>query len=120
VEGHDGGVDTEQSVSAQYFRIPVLEIEGFMRGCGRGVADGMLVIRGVCDGGIDGRLVIGGICDREVGERGDADGGRLNDGRCRNRVCLWDNDWLETLVRKPQRCGNGSCSGVFPVRASRL
>jgi hypothetical protein len=69
VEGQDAGVDTEQCVPAQHFHVPVLEVEGLMRGYGRGV---------------DGRLVIRSICDREVGQSGDADGWRLSDGRCRN------------------------------------
>ena len=53
MEGQDGGVDAEQYVLAQHFHVPVVEVEGLVRGYGRGVIDRM--------------LVIGGICDRQVG-----------------------------------------------------
>jgi len=47
-------MDAEQRVAAQHFNIPVLEVEGIVRGYGRG-----LVVRGVCSG--------------EVGQAGDAE-----------------------------------------------
>ena len=64
-------MDTEQCVSAQYFDIPVLEIEGVVGGYGRGV-DGGLVVRSICDG--------------EIGQRGDTDRRRLSDGGRRDGV----------------------------------
>ena len=81
-------MDTEECVPAQYFDVPVIKVEGFMWGRGRGV-DRKFIIRSIWDRGVDGRLVIGGICDGEVGQRGDAGGRRMSDGsggRRRNRV----------------------------------
>ena len=88
MEGQCANVDTEESVPAQYFDVPVVEVEGFMWGCGRGV-DRKFFVRSICDRGVDGRLIIGGICDSEVGQSGDADGWRMSDGgggRRRNQV----------------------------------
>ena len=77
MERKDARVDTEERVPAQDFDIPIFEVEGVMRGYGRGVG---------------GRLVIRGIRNREIGEGGNADGRRLDCRRCRN--CFW------------LRCGN--------------
>ena len=93
---------TEECVPAQYFRVPILEVEGLVWSYGRGVdgmllvrsiwddgVDRMLVSRGIRGGGVDWRLVIGRrICDREVGQSGNADGWRLCDGRPGDSVCL--------------------------------
>ena len=73
MEGQGADVDTEQRVPAQYFDVPIVKVEGFMRSCGRGV---------------DGRFVVRGICD-EVGQSGSAGGRRMSDGsdgRRRSRV----------------------------------
>jgi hypothetical protein len=124
-------VDTEQCVPAQRFHVPILEVEGLVRGCGRGVVGGRLVVRGICDRDVDGRLVIGSICDREVGESGDADRWRLCDRRCGNHdIWPWGENQLEwgrlkdmrfgIFVGKSQGCDNGSCGGVFLVRARSL
>jgi len=51
-------MDAEQRVATQHFNVPVLEVEGIVRGYGRGV---------------DSRLVVGGICSGEVGQAGDAE-----------------------------------------------
>ena len=80
-------MDTEERVPAQYFDVPVVEAEGFVRSRGRGV-DWKIVIRSICDRGVDGKLIIGGICDGEVGQSGNVDGWRMSDGgdgRRRNR-----------------------------------
>ena len=132
MEGQDGGVDAEGRVTTQHFHVSVLEIEGFVWNHGHGV-DGELLVRGICDGGANGGVVIGNVCGREVGESGDADGRRVSDGGdrgCRNYVRLWDGDRFELRrlrgarfgisVGKPERCDDGSCSGVFLVRASRF
>jgi len=50
-------MDAEQRVATQHFDVPVLEVEGIMRGYSCGV---------------DRSLIIGGICDCEVGQAGDA------------------------------------------------
>ena len=132
MERQGAGGDTEECVSAQHFDVPILEVEGFMRGYGRRV-DERLVIGNTCRRGIDGRLVIRGVCDYEVGQSGDADGGGMDDGsggRCRDWVCLFDGDrfgWrrlknigFEVLVRESERCGNGSCGGVLFAFVSRF
>ena len=88
MEGQGADVDTEERVPAQYFDIPVVKVEGFVRSRGRGV-DGKIVIRSICDRGVDGKLIIRGICDGVVGQSGDAGGRRMSDGsdeRRRNRV----------------------------------
>jgi hypothetical protein len=125
-------VDTEQCIPTQHFNVPVLEVEGLVLGCGRGVIEGRLVVRNISDRSVDGKLVIGSICDREVGQGGNAEGRRMRSRRCRDHsVWLWDGgrfEWkrLRNLLRfgisawKSQGCGNGSCSGVFLVRTSRL
>jgi len=79
--------------------------------------------------GVERRLVIRNIPDREVGQSRDADGWGLNEGRYRNGVYLWGGDgfewrvlrilWCEVPARKPQGCGNGSCSRVFLVYPGR-
>ena len=79
MEGQCADVDTEERVPAQYFNVPVVEVEGFMRSRGRGV-DRKIVIRSIWDRGIDGRFIIGGICDGEVGQSGDAGGWGMSDG----------------------------------------
>jgi hypothetical protein len=68
VEGQDASVDTEQRVSAQHLHIPVLEVEGLVQGGDRGVANGGLDVRSICDHSVGGKLVIRGICEREVGQ----------------------------------------------------
>jgi hypothetical protein len=122
-------VDTEQRIPAQHFHVPVLEVECLMPGCGHGVIDGRPVVRNT---GVDGRLVIGSICDREVGQGGNAEGRRMSSRRCRDHsVRLRDGDRFEwkrmrNLLRfgisawMSQGCGDGSCGGVFLVRACRL
>jgi len=72
-QGADG--DTEECIPAQHFHVPVIEIEGLMWNYGCGVNEGLIL-----EGGVRGRLIIGSICGREVGQSGDADGWRLNDG----------------------------------------
>jgi len=130
VEEQDGGVDAEERVPTQRFRVPVLEVEGLMRNQGRGV-DERLVVRGICESGAGGRPIIRSVCDREVGERGDTDRWRLgdgSDGRVGNRDRLWDGGrfgwWglrdLRISVGKPEGCGDESCSGVSLVRARRV
>ena len=72
----------EQYVLTQRFHVPVVEVEGLVRGCGRGVVDRM--------------LVIGGIRDREVGQSCDADGWRMSDRRSGNPgVWHWGGDRFE-------------------------
>ena len=58
MERQDACVDTEQRVAAQYFNVPILEVEGAMVGYCRG---------------IKGRLVVRGIRDGEIREGGDTD-----------------------------------------------
>ena len=110
MEGQDAGVDTEQRVPAQHFDVPVLEVEGIVGDCGRGV---------------DGGLVVGGICNGEVGQRRDTDGWRLIDWRRGDGVWLWGRDgferrWMKNVglgvsLGEPQGCGNGSCGGILLV-----
>ena len=81
-------MDAEKCVPAQDFDVPVLEVESFMWGYGRGFYV-RFIIRSACDRRVDGRFAIGGVCNGEVGQSGNADGWRLNEeggGRCRNRV----------------------------------
>jgi len=88
MEGQSADVDTEESVPAQHFHVPVLEVEGFMPSRYRWV-NGRLVGRG----GVGGGLIIRRICDREVGEGGDANGWRPSngaDGRFGNLVLFWN------------------------------
>ena len=130
MEGQDGGVNAEDRVPTQHFHIPVLEIERPMWSHGSGVG-GKLLVRSICDRRVGGRLFIGDIGGCEVGESGNADRWRVSDGgdrRCRNRIRLWDGDWFkgwrlrdlrfDVSAGKPERCDDGSCSGVFLVRAS--
>ena len=87
MEGQGADVDAEERIPAQYFDVPVIKVEGFMRSRGREV-DRKIVIRSIWDGGVNGRLIIGGICDGEVGQSGNVDGWRMSDGgdgRRRNR-----------------------------------
>ena len=65
-------MDTKESVPAQHFHVPVLEVEGLMWNRNRRV-DRKLIVRGIRDCGVGGKLVIGGIWDREVRERGNAE-----------------------------------------------
>jgi len=86
-------VDAEEGVLAQYFHVPVLEVEGLMLGRYHWV-DGRLVDRGRANGGV----IIRRIWDCEVGQGGDADGGRLSngaDGRFWSRVLFWNGDRFE-------------------------
>ena len=83
-------MNTEERIPAQHFRVSVLEVEGLVWGCGRGV-DGILVIRD--------------IRDREVGQSGDADRRRMG-GRCRDSVCLWSSDKFEWSLRPDIRSGD--------------
>jgi hypothetical protein len=72
----------EQYVLTQHFHVPIVEAEGLVRGCGRGVVGRMLVIEG--------------IRDREVGQSCDADGRRMSDRRSGNPgVRLWGGDRFE-------------------------
>ena len=74
----DCRVDAEEYVLAQHFRVPVLEVEGFVWNHGR-----------IVDGG--GTFVIRSIRAREVRESGDADRRRLgdgSDGRFRDCACI--------------------------------
>jgi hypothetical protein len=84
MERKDAGVNTEESVPAQDFDVPIFEVEGVMGGYSSGVG-GMLVIRG--------------IRNREIGEGGNADGRRVGYGRRRNCFGLWyDNRfWYRVL-----------------------
>jgi len=94
VKGKGASVDTEQRVPAQYLHVPVLDVEGPVGSYGRGV---------------DGRFVVGSICDCEVGQSGDADGRRLDDGGHKNRFWLWGSVgfgwrglrglWFDTCVK---------------------
>ena len=72
-------MDTEESVPAQHFRVPVLKVEGVVWNYGRGV-DERFVIGRIFERGVGGSSAIRSIGDREVGERGDADGRRPSDG----------------------------------------
>ena len=106
-------MDPEECVPAQYFDVPVLEVEGFMWGYGRR---------------IDGRLVIRNICGREIGKSGNADGRRPSGRRRRNRSNLWSNDrfeWrglrdmgFEICVWETQSCSDWSGTRVVLVRAT--
>ena len=106
-------MDTEQCVLAQHFDVPVLEVEGPMRGHDRRV---------------DGRLVVKSICDGEVGQSGDTYGWGVGDGSHGMWVCLWGGNrfrWrglrlrdlrFEIINRKSQGCDEWSCRGVFLIR----
>jgi hypothetical protein len=75
-------VDAEQCVLTQHFHVPIMEVEGLVWGCGRGVIDRM--------------PVIGGIGNREVGQSCDADGRRMSGRRSGNPgVWLWGGDRFE-------------------------
>ena len=124
VEGQDDGVDTEECVPAQHFSVSVLEIEGFVWSCSRGIG-WKLVIGSFCGGRVDGRFIIIGVRDREVRQSGDAGGRRLGDGYSRrwmNCARFWGGDQLrwrglgdlrfEIPVRKSKGCDNGGCGGI--------
>ena len=49
MERQDAGVGTEQGVVTQHLNVPVLEVEGVVRGYDHGV-EGWLVVRGIRDG----------------------------------------------------------------------
>ena len=107
-----------------------MEVEGLMRGCGLGTVDGMPVIRGLSDHSVDGGLVIGSVCDCEVGQSGDTDGRGQQDRRPMDHSRFCSDTWfewrdledlrLEFSARKSKSCDDGSCSGVFLVRAGGL
>ena len=76
----DCRVDAEEYVLAQHFRVPVLEVEGFVWNHGR-----------IVDGG--GTFVIRSIRAREVRESGDADRRRVAGWSNRERrscICPWN------------------------------
>ena len=116
-------MNTEQCVPAQYFHIPVVDVEGVMRdrGCG-----------------VDWRFVIRGVCDGEVGETGDAYGRRSGNRSYRDYIYFWGSDrigWrglglgnlrFGVSTRESQGCDDRGCSGVslafsflFPGREYR-
>ena len=66
MERKDTCVDTEEGVPAHHFHVPILEVEGVVRAYGRRVR---------------GRVLIKNICDLEIGQGGNADGGRLGGRR---------------------------------------
>ena len=73
MERKDACVDTEEGVRTQHFHVPILEVEGVMRGYSRGVGE---------------KLVIGSICNGEVGQTGNADGWGLGEGGFGDRFNL--------------------------------
>ena len=105
-------MNAEQYVPAQYFHIPILEVEGVMMSHGCGVGWG---------------FVVGGVRNGEIGETGDAYGRRLGEGSYGDCVCFWNGDWIkwrwlgprdlrfEILTRKSQGCDNWSRSGIFLI-----
>jgi len=88
--------------------------------------DRTVVIRSIRVQGVDGRLIVGSVRDCEIGERGNADGRRRDEGsnwRFENCGWLWNGRGLGELrfgisVGKSEGCGNGCCSGVSLVRAN--
>ena len=98
----DGGVDAEERVPAQYFHVPILEIECFVWNHGSWVG-GELLVGSICDRGVDGGLVIGNACDCYRSEWR-----RLRDLR------------FEISVGKSQGRCDGGRGGIFLVRAGHF
>ena len=108
MERKDARVDTEEGVRTQHFHVPILEVEGAVGGY---------------DSGAGGRLVIRSICNGEVGQSGNADGRGLGDGGFGGCFGLRGGDRFErralrdlrfgVYVWQSQRCGYGSCNGIF-------